>query len=320
MRSRRAELLPEGIHFMRVEESTWPASANVLLIRDNDGAILVDVGCGKEEAYSRVKGFVTAQGFRMTDVHTVVLTHAHPDHMGAMKYLLQEINPRIFLHPVEIPLAADPKRLNRTFDIGLPHRYGIVTTPPEEMDILEFFSDSCAMASAHTTDEIHTDEELVLGDFSFQVIVVPGHALGLVCLFDRENGVLFTADAVGAIVPWYSPSSGGLIGFLEGLNSLAELPAASLLPSHGSPSKDPSKEIGRTRDRMLRREKRILKELVSGPVTFPELVTRVFRHPAMAVFPGTQMLQCHLDKLEMEGKVLCRGEDTGWMVEMAGEV
>jgi len=311
-------LLPEGIHFMRVEESVWPASANVLLIRDNDGAILVDVGCGKEEAYSRVRDFVTAQGLRMADVHTVVLTHAHPDHMGAMKYLLQEISPRIFLHPVEIPLAADPTRLNQTFDISLPHRYGIVQTPPEEMDILEFFSDSCAMTSVRATDEIHVDEELVLGDFSFQAIVVPGHALGLVCLFNRENGVLFTADAVGAIVPWYSPSSGGLTRFLEGLNSLLGLPAASLLPSHGSPCKDPSKEVERTRDRILRREKKILKELTSGPVPFNELVTRVFRHPLMAVFPGTQMLQCHLDKLEMEGKVSCWGEDTGRMVEMSG--
>jgi glyoxylase-like metal-dependent hydrolase (beta-lactamase superfamily II) len=309
-------LLPEGIHFMRVEESTWPASANILLIRDNDGAILVDVGCGKEEAYSKVRAFITTHGLRMADVHTVVLTHAHPDHMGAMKFLLQEISPRIFLHPVEIPLAADPTRLNQTFDIGLPHRYGIVTKPPDEVDILEFFSDSCSMASARATDEIHTDEELVLGDFSFQAIVVPGHALGLVCLFNRKNGILFTADAVGAIVPWYSPSSGGLTGFLEGLKSLLALPAALLLPSHGRPSKDPSKEIERTRDRMLRREKKILSELISGPVPFPELVTRVFRHPAMAVFPGTQMLQCHLDKLEMDGKVSCRGEDDGWMVEM----
>jgi glyoxylase-like metal-dependent hydrolase (beta-lactamase superfamily II) len=304
---------------MRVEESVWPASANLLLIRDNDGAILVDVGCGKEEAYSRVKAFITACGLKMADVHTVVLTHAHPDHMGAMKYLLQEINPRIFLHPVEIPLAADPSRLNQTFDVGLPHRYGIVQTPPEEMDILEFFSDACAMASARATDEIHTDEELVLGDFSFQSIVVPGHALGLVSLFNRESGLLFTADAVGDIVPWYSPSSGGLTGFLDGLNSLLELPATFLLPSHGSPSRDPSKEIERTKNRLLRREKKILEELSSGPVPFSDLVTRLFRHPLMVVFPGTQMLRCHLDKLEMEGKVLCRGEDEGWIVEMAGE-
>ncbi|MBU4175719.1 MAG: MBL fold metallo-hydrolase [Actinobacteria bacterium] len=312
-------MLPEGMHFLRVEESIWPASANVLLIRDHDGAILVDVGCGSEKAYSRVKDFLSAHGLRMADVHTVILTHAHPDHMGAMKHLLQEISPRVFLHPLEIPLAAEPSRLNDTFDVGLPYRYGIIPTPPEEMDILEYFSDSCAMASARATDEIRTDVELVLGEFAFQVIETPGHAQGLVSLFNRENGILFTADAVGDIVTWYSPSSGGFTRFLEGLDRLSRLPATLLLPSHGSPSKVPSREIERTRTRVLRREERVIKELVSGPIPFPDLVTRVFKHPLMAVFPGTQILQCHLDKLEMEGRVICRGEDEGWIVELVGK-
>ncbi len=268
-------MLPEGMHFLHMEEAIWPASANILLIRDDDGAILVDVGCGQEEAYLKIKDFVIALGFRIEDVHTVVLTHAHPDHMGAMRYLLQEISPRIFLHPVEIPLAAEPSRLNDTFDMGLPFRYGLIPVPPEELDIIEYFKADCAMASAEATDEIPTHEPLILGDFAFQVIVTPGHALGLVSLFDRDNGILFTADAVGAIVTWYSPSSGGLIGFLEGLDRLSELPAKLLLPSHGKPSKEPHKEIEKTRASTLRREERVLMELSSGPVPFPDLVTRV---------------------------------------------
>jgi glyoxylase-like metal-dependent hydrolase (beta-lactamase superfamily II) len=311
-------MLPDGMYFMRAEASMWPASANVLLIRDKEGAILVDAGCGKEEAYSRLKAFIETQGFKAADVHTVVLTHAHPDHMGAMRYLLQEISPRVFLHPVEIPLAAEPARLNETFDVTLPKRYGIVDSTGV-LDVLEFFSHACPMARAQATDEINAGEELVLGDFSFLVTVVPGHAQGLVTLFNRENGVLFSADAVGDIVPWYSPSSGGLTGFLEGLNGLMELKASVLLPSHGHPSKDPSKEIDRTKKRLVRREKKILYELDSGPVPFQELVVRVFRYPEMAVFPGTQILQCHLDKLASEGKVLCRGKEDGWLVEITGK-
>ncbi len=310
-------MLPEGMHFLHMEEAIWPASANILLIRDDDGAILVDVGCGREDTYLKVKDFVLSGGFRMEDVHTVVLTHAHPDHVGAMSYLLQEASPRVFLHPVEIPLAADPSRLNITFDVGLPYRYGLGTAPPEKMDITEYFRANCDMAAVEATDEIPTHEPLVLGDFAFQVVVIPGHALGMVSLFDRKSGVLFTADAVGDIVTWYSPSSGGFTGFLEGLDRLSELPAKLLLPSHGKPSDNPRREVERTRAIMLRREERILKELSSGPVPFPDLLARVFRNPYMSAFPGTQMLQCHLDKLAAEGKVICRGEEEGWRVELA---
>lgn len=304
------------MYFLHVEETIWPASANILLIKDDNGAVLVDVGCGREEAYAKVKEFVRAQGFRIEDVHTVVLTHAHPDHMGAMGYLLQEISPRIFLHPVEIPLAAEPSRLNDTFDIFLPYRYGIDPVPREEADIIKYFSTSCPMASAEATDEISTQEELVLGGFAFQVIVTPGHAQGLVSLYEPRHGLLFTADAVGDVVAWYSPSSGGLTGFLDGLNRLEAVQTTLLIPSHGKPSSHPHREIQKTRARLFRREERILKELATGPVAFPELVTRVFRHPWMTFFPGSQILKCHLDKLEMERKIMCRGEAEGWLVEL----
>ncbi len=310
-------MLPDGIFLHKDGETVWPASANVLLIRDADGAVLVDVGCGHEDTYLRLKGFISSQGLSIRDVHTVVLTHAHPDHMGAMRYLLEEISPRIFLHPVEIPLAAEPSRLNVTFDMDLPLRYGINPFNLEEPDILDYFSNLCPMARADATHGIDPDGVLEMGRFTFKVIVTPGHANGLVSLFDPESGMLFTADAVGDVVAWYSPTSGGLTGFLEGLDRLAALPASFVVPSHGDISSQPRVEVEKTRARLLRREEKILGKLAGGAVPFPELASRVFSSPMIAFFPGPQILKCHLDKLEAEGRVRCRGEEDGWLVEYA---
>jgi len=310
-------VLPEDIVLHKDRETIWPASANVLLVRDSDGAILVDVGCGYEDTYLRLKEFISAQGLSVADIHTVVLTHAHPDHMGAMRFLLEETSPRIFLHPVEIPLAAEPSRLNHTFDMALPLRYGINPFFLEKPDILEYFSNLCPMARAEATHTIDPDGELVLGRFTFRVVVTPGHANGLVSLFEPESGMLFTADAVGDVVAWYSPSSGGLTGFLAGLDRLAALPASFVVPSHGGISESPLVEVEKTRARLLRREEKIVGELAVEPVSFPELASRVFASPMIAFFPGPQILQCHLDKLEAEGRVRCRGEEDGWRVELA---
>lgn len=309
-------MLPEGIVLHKDRETIWPASANVLLVRDPDGAYLVDAGCGQEEVYLRLKEFIAGQGLSITDIHTVVLTHAHPDHMGALRFLLDEISPRIFLHPVEIPLAADPPQLNRTFDMELPLRYGINPFNLDRPDILEYFSGLCPMAKADATHAIDPDGELALGRFTFRVIVTPGHANGLVSLFEPQSGMLFTADAVGDVVAWYSPSSGGLTGFLAGLDRLAALPASFVVPSHGDVSGTPLVEVEKTRARLLRREEKILGELGGGAVPFPELSSRVFANPMIVFFPGPQILQCHLDKLEAEGRVRCRGEDDGWLVEL----
>lgn len=143
--------LPEGLYLFKQEETMWPASANVLLIPDGNGVTLVDVGCGQEEVYLRLKEFLCSCGFRIEDVHTVVLTHAHPDHMGAMRCLLEEASPRIYLHPLEIPLAAEPSRLNHTFDMALPCRYGMAAIPREQADIIEYFQAFCPMARVEAT-------------------------------------------------------------------------------------------------------------------------------------------------------------------------
>lgn len=309
--------MPEGLLLHRDKEAIWPASANVLAVRDSDGVALVDVGCGHEETYLRLKEFLSSQGLKITDVHTVVLTHAHPDHMGAMRFLLEEIRPRVFLHPVEIPLAADPSRLNHTFGMEIPFRYGMADIPRERADIIEYFRNLCPMASAEATHELVPGEDLHLGEFTFQVVETPGHANGLVSLFDAERGLLFSADAVGEVVAWYAPDSGGLTGFLEGLDRLEALPARLLVPSHGGISHKPGKEIKKTRAYLLRREEKIIRQLESGPLPFPELMKRIFRNPFIHIFPGPQILQCHLDKLEAEGRVRLHGEEEGWLVELS---
>ncbi len=300
----------------RDRETMWPASANVLAIKDSDGISLVDVGCGHEDTYLRLKEFLRSNGFEITDVHTVVLTHAHPDHMGAMGFLLEEIKPRVFLHPVEIPLAADPSRLNHTFGMDIPFRYGLVNMPREQADIIEYFRGLCPMASARATHELRPGEELHLGDYTFLIVETPGHANGLVSLFEAEKGLLFSADAVGEVVAWYAPDSGGLTAFLEALDRLAVLPAKILIPSHGGISRRPGEEIARTKNYLLRREEKIIGLLQQGPIPFRELMRSLFKNPLLHVFPGPQILQCHLDKLAMEGKVLCGGAREDFLVQL----
>jgi len=157
---------------------------------------------------------------------------------------------------------------------------------------------------------------IALGEFSFEVILTPGHAPGLVSLFERRTGLLFSADAVGEVVTWYTPSSGGLIAFLEGLERLSLLPARLLIPSHGGPSSCPREEIERTRRHLIKREERIVRELAAGPLSFPVLAGRVFRDPLTSFFPGPQIIQCHLDKLQAEGRVRLGGEEEGWPVDL----
>ncbi len=142
----------EGIGVCRERKHKWPASANAYLFRDADGGVLFDVGCGKEESYASLLSFLAREGLRLADIHTIVLSHAHPDHMGAMRFIREEASPRVIISSIDRPLAEEPRQLNRTFDMGLAPRFfgeelmqgmGI-----HGFDIIDYFEGMCPMSSA----------------------------------------------------------------------------------------------------------------------------------------------------------------------------
>lgn len=293
------------IKVLREKNHMWPASANVFLIHDSDGVILIDVGCGKEEKFNALKTFLNQEGFCLHDVHTIVISHAHPDHMGAMSFLLKEISPRIYLHNLEIPLAADPQRLNQTFDFNLVQRYKTTeSTPPfGSFNVLDYFAAMCPMSSVRATDKMDDGDILCLGNFCFQVIHTPGHAPGHVCFFEPDKGILLTGDLVGKIVAWYSPSSGGVLGYLKGLEKIAKLNASVILPSHGENITMANEGIERTKMHILHFDSVIIRNLSDLPLNFMDLCARIYHKPGARFFPGPQLVESHLIKLEQEGKI-----------------
>lgn len=83
-----------------------------------------------------------------------------------------------------------------------------------------------------------------IGGFSFDVLHMPGHTSGSICLYERSRALIVTGDTVFARgtlpVVTRSGSSGE---HLESLERLASLRARMLLPGHGPLSDDPAADI-----------------------------------------------------------------------------
>lgn len=294
----------------RPESHKWPAPANSYLLKDDAGGILIDAGCGFEECYGKIREFLKKNGLAPADVHTVVLSHAHPDHMGAMPFLLQESSPRIIIHSLEAPLAIENELLNATFDIAhISKYYSSRLGGAEPVGINEYFSALCPMGSAAATDTVEDGDVLVLGGRRFEVVHTPGHAPGHICLYDRENELLLSGDVVGAVVAWYCPSGGGARGYLESLDRIESLDVATILPSHGGEITHVGDSIEKTRSFILAREARIIELLESGEMSLLDLTDDLFAGAAR-MFPGLQITDSHLQKLEEDGLVVRRETDT----------
>lgn len=296
---------PSEIHVLRQKSHMWPEPANSFLLADAEGAILIDAGCGWQERYQALKEFLLAHGFEPKDVHTVVLSHAHPDHMGAMPFLLEECDPRIYIHPLEKALAGDPRLLNKSFDMCHITDYYIERlgdTDPASIDIIDYFSGLCPMGAARATDTIDEGDTLSLAGHDFEVIHTPGHAPGHLSFYERSRRLLLTGDVVGAVVAWYSPSGGGAKGYLASLEKFESLEVDVIMPSHGDDITDIGAAIERTREVLLARERRILEQLATGPMSLLELTDTLFPE-STRMFPGLQITDSHLLRLEEEGAV-----------------
>jgi glyoxylase-like metal-dependent hydrolase (beta-lactamase superfamily II) len=301
-----------GILSILADDPKWPNPANLYLIPDEKGFSAIDVGCGGHAGLDHFLRGLDHWGLELRNLHTVVLSHAHPDHMGALESILTEVDPRVLIHDLDVVSALDPGNLSLTFDIPFA-KHCWASTPNsngyDAFDLLTYFEQvGCPMCRAQTVEAIREGDILRLGDFALEVIHTPGHSPGHVSLFDRARGILLGSDLVGKSPAWYTPTGGGVIGYLESLAKLETRDATMILPSHGPILEEPDKAIQTIRHRLLERDVILLQTLSDGPRPFLEVSCSLFQGPFKQFFPGCAITEAHLIKLEREGIIRREGD------------
>jgi glyoxylase-like metal-dependent hydrolase (beta-lactamase superfamily II) len=301
----------DDIFLISPPDHMWPNSANVYVITDDSGFSMIDVGCGKVGSLERLMDALSRLDLTFSDLHTLVLSHAHPDHMGAAGSLLDKCNPDVLIHKDDVEQARDPRRLNITFDIEFAQKnYGDIRDGDFKIsDVLRFFVDfGCPMSSVEPKRAIGEGDSVELGRHKFEVIHTPGHSPGHISLYNEATGILYGGDLVGEVVAWYTPTSGGVTGYLESLKKMEEKKPKLILPSHGGVIKKPQEKIAEVRDRLLQRESKMIDILSEGSISFVDLVDRMFKSKMIRFFPGAGIAESHVQKLIRDGKARRDGE------------
>jgi glyoxylase-like metal-dependent hydrolase (beta-lactamase superfamily II) len=301
----------KGIRTIFAQDSNWPNPSNIFVIPDESGFSLIDVGCGGIPGIEHLVSGLSHWGLKLQHLHTVILSHAHPDHMGALGWILEKTRPKVCLHHLEVESALVPANLEKTFDIPLAKKLWASFEPSDnfqEFGLLKFFEDSgCAMSAAGQIEEIHAGDILDLGNFVFEVLHTPGHSPGHISLFERNRRILLPGDLVGKGPAWYTPSSGGVIAYLDSLVKLEALDAAIVLPAHGRIIETPLAAIQKIRKKLLERESLIRVMLDDGAKSAIQLTRALFQNPLLHFFPGCAITESHIIKLEKEGVIKREG-------------
>jgi len=290
-------------------------SSNIHIFQDENGLVVIDTGCSSKWATDRTGDGFAALNLTPGDIHTILLTHAHVDHAGGLGALLDGgASPgRVLIHAREYEAALDLGVLQEGFDAPLlarlyPDRFGSGSSGLETLNG-RIFHGPCPWKRAPVTGVFEDNEEIRAGSYRFVAVPCGGHSIGHVAFFEKNTRTLVAGDAVGPIPAWHSPSAGGPVAYLEGLDRLAGLDAERLLVSHGRNPKDAARAIARSRKKILDKEEQILRALAQGPKRFEVLRVAVTGDKkALRIFPTAVILEGHLLKLEGEGTISRRGD------------
>jgi len=142
------------------------------------------------------------------EIRSIVLTHGHPDHFGAVKEVKEATGAEIAIH-------TDDAKLLRQQTLGL--LFGLYYPKPPAPDRL-----------------LNGGDSIDIGDLHFSVIHTPGHTPGGICLVG--HGVVFSGDTLFNYgIGRYDLPGGSYNQLMDSINSkLMALPDETIVyPGHG---------------------------------------------------------------------------------------
>jgi hydroxyacylglutathione hydrolase len=167
---------------------------------------LIDAGVAGTSGL--IEDYLKKQGRSMQEISQVVLTHAHPDHIGGCLAIKKSSTAIFGAHVADKPWVEDIERQHR--ERPILNFFELVTGPvPVERDLKE--------------------GETVVWDRgrTLKVLETPGHSLGSLSFFFEEEGALFSGDAIpaaGTLPIYVNPCAS-----IESIRKLQRIPGVKYL-------------------------------------------------------------------------------------------
>ncbi|MFE4771605.1 MBL fold metallo-hydrolase [Streptomyces sp. NPDC056713] len=197
--------------------------ANTWLARGRDRDLLVDCGLGVGDLPALLAQLTAREP-------TVVLTHAHLDHMGAAHAFAH-----CWAHPLE---AVESPELGSLLGSVWAAQGGLpdFDLPPLLISAVPhagYDPSSYELRPAHVTRHLRDGDGIDLGDRALTVLHLLGHSPGSIALLDEADGTLFSGDVVYDDVLLDELRGSDREKYVHTMKRLRELPVRIVRPGHG---------------------------------------------------------------------------------------
>ena len=189
----------------KIATGIWKENCYIIS-KDNDETLIIDPGNDKNILSKYIDD-------NSLNVIAILNTHAHYDHIGAVKYLKEKYKIPFFLHSFDKKILSTANLYIKIFE----------STNFIEIPSVDYFYD-------------YKEIKEIINEFKIEIVYTPGHTQGSVCLLIED--CLFTGDTLfnGKIGRTDLPG-GNEKSLKESLKKISKMPPnLNIYPGHGSES------------------------------------------------------------------------------------
>jgi glyoxylase-like metal-dependent hydrolase (beta-lactamase superfamily II)/8-oxo-dGTP pyrophosphatase MutT (NUDIX family) len=260
-----------------------PATHTNAFLVGAEKSYLLDPGPKEPDERERLFAILDEERAAGRALTAIILTHHHPDHVGAAAVCAQRYGVPVWAHPWTAEALRNRVTVSRLLDEG----------------------DRVELGTA-------ADGAI---DWHLRALHTPGHAPGHLAFYDPHYRFLYASDMVSTLTSIVvAPPEGDLTVYLASLRRLLTLDCRLLLPAHGGPSSRPRQTIEEAIEHRAKREAMLLAALGPEPRTIPALAVELYKGlPASLMRFAELQVLAGLQKLRSEGRAEESG--LGWRLQ-----
>jgi glyoxylase-like metal-dependent hydrolase (beta-lactamase superfamily II) len=306
-------------HLHAIEVPTpFPVGPVVVYLADAPGEplTLFDTGPRTPDARAALENDLDALGHRVADLERILVSHAHADHYGLAADLIADSDAQVWTHPWNIASLADYEA-ERERRVSFYTKILREAAVPKEVMVTV---GRVTRGMGHYAQRVSVDgvleegHRLRLAGLDWDLLHTPGHAAGLICLYEKTSRLLLSSDHLLADIssnPVVEPPLPGetvrprsLVLYYSSLQQVAALEIDQALPGHGPVIHNVAQLVHQRLGFHQRRLERVRDTLARGVRTTWEITESLFpdRTPIDTFLAVSEVIG-HLDVLEMEGKI-----------------
>ena len=229
---------------------------NVYIVK-GEALTLIDAGVNTKEAWGALQFQLAQVGLVPEDIEQIVLTHHHPDHVGLLEWLPEDVP--VYGHEYVRPWIEEDEHFFLRYDDfykGLFTEFGL---EGNFSNMLKLMKEPLQYSSKRPLTTEIAEGDIIPGLENWKIIGTPGHAQSHLAFYRESDGTLMAGDHLLATIssnpllePSLSPSDERpkpQLQYNDSLRKLLDLDIAIAYTGHGV-------EVTRVHELVERRLKR----------------------------------------------------------------